>query len=49
MKLFNEFPVYNDTPEEMCEKHNITKLVEYERFLLFKHQILSINVFRTHW
>ena len=32
MKLFNDLPVYDDTPEEMTEKHNITKLVEYERF-----------------
>ena len=32
MKLFNETPVYNDTPETLCEKSNITKLVEYERY-----------------
>ena len=32
MKLFNQAPVYNDTPETLCEKSNITKLVEYERY-----------------
>ena len=32
MKLFYQAPVYNDTPETLCEKSNITKLVEYERY-----------------
>ena len=32
MKLFDQVPVYNDTPETLCEKSNITKLVEYERY-----------------
>ena len=32
MKLFNQYPVSEDTLETMCDKHNITKLVEYERY-----------------
>ena len=32
MKPFNQIPVYNDTAETLCEKSNVTKLVEYERY-----------------
>ena len=32
MARFRETPVYQDTMEEMLEKHNIEKLLQYERY-----------------
>ena len=32
MKTFRETPVYQDTMEDMLEKHNIEKLLQYERY-----------------
>ena len=32
MTTFREAPVYQDTMEEMLEKHNIEKLIQYERY-----------------
>ena len=32
MTNFREMPVYQDTMEEMLEKHNIEKLIQYERY-----------------
>ena len=32
MKTFRELPVYQDSMEDMLEKHNIEKLIQYERY-----------------
>ena len=32
MATFRETPIYQDTMEEMLEKHNIEKLIQYERY-----------------